>query len=208
MADAKTSGVAAAAIGAGIISLYAGITGKDVLSLIKNGIQGNSPHSVPQTAPVTSDLAAIEASSSEGQEATGGAAGLAADAATYAGHPYSYGGYESDPAGWDCSSFMNWVVGHDGGLAIPGVAAGQYNGTNHGPPTGAWLLWSGVEGISQAQLQPGDLCVWETHMGMAVGGGQMVSALNPQLGTAITTISGGAPTGELLFCKRIKALIL
>lgn len=60
MADAKTSGVAVLAIGAGVVSLYAGITGKDVLSLIKAGIQGKSPHTVAQTAPITSDVSQIE----------------------------------------------------------------------------------------------------------------------------------------------------
>jgi hypothetical protein len=44
--------------------------------------------------------------------------------------------------------------------------------------------------------QPGDICCWITHMGVYVGGGNMVSALNPQLGTRETTVQGGAPGPE------------
>ena len=36
----------------------------------------------------------------------------------------------------------------------------------------------------------GDLCVWPTHIGIALGGSQMISALNPSLGTLVTPISG------------------
>ena len=60
-------------------------------------------------------------------------------------------------------------------------------------------------GHSPGSAQAGDLCVWQTHMGIAVGGGQMVSALNERLGTRVTTISGGAPGGEVLFVRRITA---
>jgi len=45
-------------------------------------------------------------------------------------------------------------------------------------------------------------------MGIIVDNGQhMVSALDQQDGTKQTTISGGAPFGEKLFVRRLKAAI-
>ena len=45
--------------------------------------------------------------------------------------------------------------------------------------------------------------MWQTHIGIATGGGRMISALNEHLGTQETTIADGAPGGELLFVKRV-----
>jgi cell wall-associated NlpC family hydrolase len=41
-----------------------------------------------------------------------------------------------------------------------------------------------------ANAQAGDVVVWANHMGIAIGGGQMVSALNPSLKTRVTPIQG------------------
>ena len=67
---------------------------------------------------------------------------------------------------------------------------------------------AGVQSVSRAQLQPGDLCVWQTHMGIYVGGGQMISALDPAQGTMVTTIADGSPAAEILFCKRLRAVTI
>jgi cell wall-associated NlpC family hydrolase len=89
-------------------------------------------------------------------------------------------------------------------MSIP-VYGKKWNPSTHGPATGDYLLWSGAKTVSHnaKDAQAGDLCVWQTHMGIATGGGNMVSALNESLGTKATTISGGAPGGELLFVRRI-----
>jgi uncharacterized protein YjbJ (UPF0337 family) len=132
---------------------------------------------------------------------------IASDALNYEGHSYTYGGVPgtSGKNGWDCSSFCNWVIGHDLGGAIPGFAAGSYSGATHGPNTLSWLTTSLATGISQSQLQPGDLIVWQTHMGICIGNSNMISALNAQMATAVTTISGGAPIGEIAFYRRYKS---
>jgi hypothetical protein len=97
-------------------------------------------------------------------------------------------------------------VGHDNGLAIPFYRVGGYNGSAHGPDTLAWLGWGGcvTVGNTGSVAQPGDLCVWQTHMGIAIGGGQMISAQNSASGTQVSGIDGFVP--ELLFVRRLKAV--
>ncbi len=136
-----------------------------------------------------------------GGSVTGNA--MASDALTYQGHLYKYGGAPG-PDGrspWDCSSCMNWILGHDFGIAIPGYRAGTYDGSAHGPTTVQYLVFGAA--VPRSQLQAGDLCVWQTHMGMATGPNQMLSAQGPD-GTPSTRVSGIAgPGGEVLFCRRI-----
>jgi NlpC/P60 family len=142
--------------------------------------------------------------------ATYGGSQIAQDALKYVGHCYSYGGAPgtNGQGCWDCSSFCNWVIGHDLSLPIPGYAPGAYNGSVHGPPTGSWIVWTGCStvGDSASDADVGDLLVWETHMGIATGGGNMVSALNANLGTLQTTIADGAPTGEILVVRRMNGV--
>lgn len=134
---------------------------------------------------------------------------IASDGMRYQGHAYLYGGApgSSGSQPWDCSSFVNWVIGHDLGGAIPGYKAGAYTGAVHGPPTTSWLTSGLCSTISKANAQPGDLVVWQTHMGIYTGGGNMISALDEALGTRVTTVSGGAPGGEVAFYKRYNAAL-
>jgi cell wall-associated NlpC family hydrolase len=123
------------------------------------------------------------------------------------GAGYRWGGAPAVGTGnWDCSSFVNWVVGHDCGMAIPGYAAGSYGGAEHGPATLSWLAWSGCTtiGHSGSAAQPGDLAVWQTHMGICTGPNTMISAQDPQNGTRISAIDGFI-SGELLYIRRLAA---
>jgi NlpC/P60 family len=135
---------------------------------------------------------------------------IASDALKYTGHCYSFGGAPgaSGVGCWDCSSFINFVIGHDLAMAIPGYSPGKYSGASHGPPTSAWLAWSGCTtvGHNASEADVGDLLIWQTHMGVCTGNGMMVSALNSNLGTLQTTISDAAPFGELLFVRRLKGV--
>lgn len=175
--------VALGAIAIGSVLLFAGIKGYSIPQTLQDVITGKSPLSQAQTTPITSNVTASAAT------AAGGGSALAADAVTYVGHCYKFGGAPgTDGKGcWDCSSFMNWVVGHDGGMAIPGYPAGSYDGASHGPSTLAWLLFG--TGISAAAAQSGDLIVGETHMGMVTTPGNYVSAHDPTEGTTVSPIS-------------------
>jgi cell wall-associated NlpC family hydrolase len=169
---------------AGSVLLYAGLKGYSIPATLQDIITGKSPLSQAQATPVSGDVTAAAAATT-----AGGGSALANDAVSYVGHCYLYGGAPgtSGKGCWDCSSFMNWVVGHDGGMAIPGYAAGAYDGAEHGPSTLSWLLFG--TGISAANAESGDLIVGETHMGMVTTPGNYVSAHDPAEGTTVSAIS-------------------
>ena len=192
-----------ALIGVGGIVAVSGIRGWKIGSTFQDIISGKNPTTDAQlTAQITGASAGGPTTA-----AAGGATGdVASTAESLVGFPYTWGGAPANGSG-DCSSFVNWVVGHLCGRAIPGFKAGTYTGTTHGPTTLTWLAWSGtgVNRVSKGQAQPGDLAVWQTHMGVIIDDGvNMVSDLNPSLGTLRTSIAGGAPPGEILSVLRLR----
>lgn len=97
------------------------------------------------------------------------ASGLAAIAYTGIGHPYVWGG--TTPNGWDCSGFTQWVYAQ-AGISIPRVNA-----------------WNAMTPTSTPA--PGDLVMQNggAHVGIYVGNGMMISALNPGDGTILHAVS-------------------
>jgi cell wall-associated NlpC family hydrolase len=85
-------------------------------------------------------------------------------ALSYRGVPYRNGG--SDPSGFDCSGFVQWVFAQHG-LRLPREVHDQYQ------------MGSDVD---RADVQPGDLVFFETvsrgasHVGIALGGDEFVHA--------------------------------
>lgn len=134
---------------------------------------------------------------------------IAAAAIASIGHDYVWGGVPGPRAqgGWDCSSATNWWVAVAAGQAIPGYPPGAYDGQVHGPTTITWGAWIGigVAELARSQVQAGDIMLWQTHMGVAVDNTDMVSALQPSLGTERTPIDGLIP-GEVLRPLRLKAI--
>ncbi|HKU35884.1 MAG TPA: NlpC/P60 family protein [Paenarthrobacter sp.] len=133
-----------------------------------------------QRSQTTGDQAAgaITAQSSEAKDSASSAAasGLAAIAYTGIGHPYVWGG--TTPNGWDCSGFTQWVYAQ-AGISIPRVNA-----------------WTAMKPTSTPQ--PGDLVMQNggAHVGIYVGNGMMISALNPSQGTLLHSV---ASTGTSSF---------
>lgn len=201
----KTGIMVATALGGGLL-LWSGLNNKGVLTTARDLLQGNKPDPGPNQA-FTLNLGSLGGGS--GAVPTTNSA-VANTALKYNGNRYVWGGAPGTTIGvdngTDCSGFANMVIGRDLGQPIPGFGAGKYKGSSHGPPTGAWLLWAGVKGISQRELQPGDLLVWQTHMGIYIGNGQMISALDTKDGVKITTLKGGSPLGEVMFPKRLTGL--
>jgi cell wall-associated NlpC family hydrolase len=150
---------------------------------------------------------AAAASGGSGGGSGGGTSGAAgspsAIAQSYVGKlTYVFGG--PPPSGTvDCSSFASKVL-HQAGYSSPG---GQpYSSSSHGPTTISYLSWNGATtiGHSASDALENDLCVWQTHMGICIGGGKMVSARDSQEGVGEDNIAGDMPN-EVLFVRRLKA---
>ncbi|HEX5503774.1 MAG TPA: SH3 domain-containing protein [Thermomicrobiales bacterium] len=103
---------------------------------------------------------------------------IVAVAMKYVGYPYVWGG--TSPGGFDCSGFTYYVIE-------------QVLGTNIGTSTDAQI---GVgTPVSAKNLQPGDLVFFVntyqaglSHVGIYIGGGQMVHAGSERTGVTISNI--------------------
>jgi cell wall-associated NlpC family hydrolase len=96
---------------------------------------------------------------------SGGAATAIAYAQAQLGKPYCYAGVGPDC--YDCSGLTMMAWGQ-AGVGMPHGSTEQYNMFPHVP-------------LSQAQ--PGDLIVWDGHVGLYIGGGMMIHA--PHTGTVV-----------------------
>jgi hypothetical protein len=192
-------GTALGAGAVGVIFLISGVNGWGIAATIKEIIQGKKP-SGPNVNPITGTVTGGGPGGPGGLGATPSA--VANDAEQYEGDPYLWGG--SSPAGFDCSGLVNYVLGHDLRMAIPGYPNGSYKG--HGPVTTLYLVWNGAITIPASQAQTGDLACWISHIGIVTSPGNMISALDPQLGVAATPIKGYGPIGEPLIYRRIAAV--
>ncbi|MDI9914762.1 C40 family peptidase [Rhodococcus sp. IEGM 1379] len=89
------------------------------------------------------------------------AAAAVRNALTQQGVPYAWGG-TTPGVGLDCSGLTQWAYGQ-AGIDIPRLAQEQSIGSP----------------VDQNNLLPGDLAVWDGHVAMVIGNGQMVEAGDP-----------------------------
>ncbi|UZX01994.1 glycoside hydrolase [Arthrobacter sp. CDRTa11] len=122
-----------------------------------------------ETATRASGATATTASKLTDTVSSAAASGLAAIAYTGIGSPYVWGG--TTPNGWDCSGFTQWVYAQ-AGISIPRVNA-----------------WTAMKPTSTPS--PGDLVMQNggAHVGIYVGNGMMISALNPSQGTLLHSVA-------------------
>lgn len=144
---------------------------------------GGGPSGGPATAGAVPGLGAVPGGSSSGIGSSTGSVGggvritlpdgstavapneKAADAVRSAlsqrGVPYQWGGNEPGK-GLDCSGLTKWAYGQ-AGVDLPRLAQDQTVG----------------EQVPQSQIEPGDLAVWDGHVAMVIGNGEMVEAGDP-----------------------------
>ena len=84
---------------------------------------------------------------------------------------YVYGA--AGPSAFDCSG-LTMAAWSQAGVSLPHSSAAQYSSGRH---------------ISESELQPGDLVFYYSpisHVGMYIGNGQIVNAVNPSVGVVIS----------------------
>ena len=100
------------------------------------------------------------------------AQGAVNEAKAQLGKPYHYGG--SGPGSFDCSGLTSWAWRYGGGRSLPHSSRAQYSATSR---------------IPLSEIAPGDLVFFGRsvgsihHVGIYVGGGQMINA--PETGEVV-----------------------
>ena len=94
----------------------------------------------------------------------------------YVGYSYVYGG--TRPDAWDCSGFTQWVFRNHFGIKLPRTSGEQASGGK------------AISINNRSSWQPGDLLFYKqngrvSHVGIYLGNGQMIHALNPKYDTLI-----------------------
>jgi len=112
---------------------------------------------------------------------------IARDALSLVGRPYVWGG-ASPAVGFDCSGLVQYV------LSEVGIAA----------PRTSWEQFEFGAPVSTDQLLPGDLLFFATyatgasHVGIYIGNGEFVNALNSSTGVIISALSNPYFASRLL----------
>lgn len=98
------------------------------------------------------------------------------------------------PSSFDCSGLVMYVYAHAAGISLPHSAAAQ---SGYGTA------------VSRSALQPGDLVFFSTgggsinHVGIYIGGGQMVNAERPGVGVIVDNINSGYWSSKFACARRI-----
>jgi cell wall-associated NlpC family hydrolase len=187
------NGVAVVSMGVGSLLLWSAVQNQKITVAAKDVVTGHRPNPGPNEIGSANENATVDSATPDGQ--TGDSA-LAAYMLAHIGTPY-VSGAANPITGWDCSGAVHAACEATGTPEPPSLGS-------HGPVTSQWFFWSGAKTVSEADAQSGDLCCWLSHMGVYTGGGEMVSALNPERGTQETTIAGASPGPEPFRFARIQ----
>jgi cell wall-associated NlpC family hydrolase len=189
---AQLSGVGLAITATGAYLVYAGVEDVAPLDGIRQLLSGKLPQGQPQkVTKVDYSSASVSDAATSAGIAVGAATGqlnaqIAQAARQYAdkGIMYKFGGSQNPNVGFDCSGLVNWCLGHDLGLTLPGNSTPGFSGQDHGPVTQQYYVWSGATTVDPKAIQPGDLVCWTGHIGIASGAGKFVAA--PTFGRQVT----------------------
>ena len=136
------------------LDLVDGIVGPETRGSLNDGSSstGGSSDSAPAAGGTSAGSTARSAQSSS----TGSVLSVARD---QIGTPYVWAG--SNPGGFDCSGFTQYVYKQALGIDLPHSSSAQA---------------AGGRSISQSEAKPGDLVVWPGHIGIYAGNGQVIDA--------------------------------
>ncbi|ALU40868.1 hypothetical protein AS188_15205 [Kocuria flava] len=149
-----------------------------------------APAAAPDAAATTAEQApaAQQSASTAGlstqsvsTQSLSSAGGLVGTAMKGLGGAYVWGG--TTFGAWDCSGFTKWVYAQNG-IDLPRTSQEQW-----------------AAGTPTTNPQPGDLVVQNGggHIGIYLGGGKMISALNPTQGTFIHDVNAMPVVGYVTF---------
>ncbi|KUI09020.1 glycoside hydrolase [Mycolicibacterium acapulense] len=160
--------------GAGGLGAGSGATSAGLGSLVRDVAELTRPQAPTPDAATFGDGVAVrlpDGSTATAPNAT--AASAVRYALTQLGVPYDWGG-TTPGVGLDCSGLTQWAYS-EAGLALPRLAQEQ----DVGAP------------VAAGSLRPGDLAVWDGHVAMVVGNGQMIEAGDPVKLSPIRTTNAG-----------------
>ena len=163
----RNTTVAAVAAGAAVagVAMPAQAAG-DVVELSSSSSYSSSVANY--TTQASDTLAYGSGLTTQSTHSTGGMAGTAYQGI---GGAYVWGG--TGFKAWDCSGFTQWVYAQNG-INLPRTTWAQF-----------------AAGTPTANPQPGDLVSQNggSHVGIYIGNGQMISALNPMQGTQVHSVN-------------------
>lgn len=142
----------------------------------KNQEKETAAPSTPSSTENSNTATSKPASSSTTVSGSGNGAAIANYALQFVGNPYVFGG-TSLTNGADCSGFTMSVHKHFG-ISIPRSSVGQA---------------AGGKSVSIASVQPGDIIYYGNHVGIYIGGGQIVHASTAKTGIKISSYTYRTP---------------
>lgn len=192
--------------------LQAAIQGKPLTGMTPGSTGGfhdwlyNAMHGIDNKPPTAaqqwlfgSGIAGAPTGGATGPAGPTANSGIVQEAKAYLGAPYVWGSIPNQSqnpfqTGWDCSGFMSYLNAKYGDGKLPAGSHYQYQ----------YAQQTGKLFTNTAQLQPGDLVFFDTgdteggganlnragHVGMYLGNDQIISAMNPSMGTVISSFSG------------------
>ena len=159
---------------------------------------GARPSALPAAPTVATATQAaaptVTQASGGGSVSSGTGSQLVQTALLYKGYRYTWGG-TSPSTGFDCSGFVNYIYGLYG-YKLERVAQSIYNSngrliTDRSHPLPADLLCSGGSPYSIS------------HVGIYIGGGQMIHASTSRTGVVISSITDSYYTSRFVGAKRV-----